>query len=75
MESKIIEYAPIVLLLFGFLWQYKIFVTPEQLEKKHREILEDCEKKYTTQAETRNLEEKLDDMQHKIDLIYEKLIG
>ena len=75
MENKIIEYAPIVIVLLSFIWQYKIFVTPEQLEKKHREILEDCERKYTTQTETRNLEEKLDDMQKKIDMIYDKLIG
>jgi len=75
MEEKIIEFAPIAVVLLGFVWQFKIFVTPEQLERKHREILEDCEKKYTTQAETQNLEEKLDDMQHKIDMIYDKLIG
>ena len=58
MENKIIEYAPIAIVILGFIWQYKIFVTPEQLERKHREILEDCEKKYTTQAETRNLIQK-----------------
>ena len=75
MENKIIEYAPIAIVLLGLVLQYKIFVTPEQLERKHREILEECEKKFTTITETRNLEEKLDDMQRKIDMIYDKLIG
>ena len=75
MEEKLVEFAPIVVVLLGFLWQYRIFVTPDQLERKHREILEDCERKFTTQAETRNFEEKLEDMQHKIDMIYDKLIG
>ncbi len=75
MENKIIEYAPIVLLLCGYLFQYRIFVTPEQLERKHREILKDCEIKFATQGEVKNLNEKLDEMQRKIDLIYDKLIG
>jgi len=75
MDERLIEYAPIAILLLGYLWQYRIFVTPEQLERKHREILEDVDNKYTTKTEARNLEEKLDDMQKKIDMIYDKLIG
>ena len=75
MNVELIEFAPVVVLFLGFIWQYKIFVTPEQLERKHREILEDVEIKYATKTETKNLEEKLDDMQHKIDMIYDKLIG
>ena len=75
MEERLMEFAPIIVVFLGFVWQYKIFVTPEQLERKHREILEDIEKKYTTKTETVNLEEKLADMQHKIDMIYDKLIG
>ena len=70
-----IEFAPILIVLLGFIWQYKVFVTPEELERKHREILEDVDRKYTTKTEARNLEEKLDDMQKKIDMIYDKLIG
>lgn len=75
MEERLMEFAPIIVVFLGFVWQYKIFVTPEQLERKHREILEDIEEKYTTKTETVNLEEKLADMQHKIDMIYDKLIG
>ena len=70
-----IEFAPILIVLLGFIWQYKVFVTPEELERKHREILEDVDRKYTTKTEARNLEEKLDDMQRKIDMIYDKLIN
>ena len=75
MNDNFIEYAPIIILILGFIWQYKIFVTPQELERKHREILEECEKKFATHIETKNLEEKLDDMQKKIDMIYDKLIG
>lgn len=46
MEEKIIEYAPILIVALGFLWQNGIFVKPEQLEKKHREILADVKKDY-----------------------------
>jgi len=32
------SYAPYVVILLMFLWQNNVFVRPEQLEKKHREI-------------------------------------
>ena len=38
--------APIIVVVLLFIWQNKIFVTPEQLEKKHREILDDMKKNY-----------------------------
>ena len=39
MDEKIVEYAPIIIVILGFIWQNNIFVKPEQLEKKHREIV------------------------------------
>lgn len=39
-------YAPIIVVVLLFIWQNRIFVTPEQLEKKHREILDDMKKNY-----------------------------
>lgn len=44
--DKYIEYAPVIVIIFLFLLQQRIFVTPEQLEKKHREILEDVTKQF-----------------------------
>jgi hypothetical protein len=46
--DKVIEYAPILIVVLVFLIQQRIIVTPEQLEKKHREILEDADKKYVS---------------------------
>ncbi len=46
--NKIIEYAPIILVVLMFMLQHKIVITPEQLEKKHREILEDIEEKFVS---------------------------
>ena len=46
--DKIIEYSPIIIVVLMFFVQQKIFVTPEQLEKKHREIVEEIEEKFVT---------------------------
>jgi hypothetical protein len=46
MEEKIVEYAPFVIVMLGFLWQNKIFVKPEELERKHREILDQIDKEF-----------------------------
>ena len=45
-DDKIVEYAPIIIVALGFIWQNNIFVKPEQLEKKHREILKEIEKEF-----------------------------
>ena len=44
MES-LLHYSPILVAVMIFLIQQRIVVTPEQLEKKHREIIEDIEER------------------------------
>lgn len=44
--SQIEMYAPWIVIILIFFWQNNIFVRPEQLEKKHREILYDIKEKY-----------------------------
>ena len=44
--ENLITYAPIIVVVLAFLIQEKIFVTPEQLERKHREIIKDVEKRF-----------------------------
>ena len=46
MNDKIIEFAPIIIVILAFIWQNNVFVRPEQLEKKHREILDDMKKSF-----------------------------
>ena len=41
--SKIEQYAPYIVFILLFIWQNNIFVRPDQLEKKHREILDDVD--------------------------------
>jgi len=44
--DKIIEFAPYIIVILLFLRQNNVFVRPEQLEKKHREILDDMKKNF-----------------------------
>lgn len=44
MEENLIKYAPWLVVALVFFWQNNVFVRPEQLEKKHREILDDMKK-------------------------------
>lgn len=41
--TTIEHYAPWVLVILVIIWQNNIFVRPEQLEKKHREIVKEVE--------------------------------
>lgn len=76
MDRQTIEkYGPIALVVIALLIQWNVFVTPEKLEVKHREILEDVADKYTTKEMSNQFNLKLDDMQHKIDRIYDKIIS
>ena len=45
-SEKIIEFAPFIIVILMFVWQNNVFVRPEQLEKKHREILDDMKKNF-----------------------------
>lgn len=72
--EKIIEYAPIIIVIILFLIQNRVVVTPEQLEKKHREILDDVSKKYATQSIVNELRSQIHEMVDKIDKIYNILI-
>lgn len=40
------QFAPYIVIFLIFVWQNNVFVRPEQLEKKHREILDDIKEKY-----------------------------
>lgn len=71
-------YAPYIVILLMFLWQNNIFVRPEQLEKKHREILEDIKDKYVevnAYKEFQNhIYSKLDELTGSIDDLKEMLM-
>ena len=72
--EKIFEYAPLILVLIMFCINYRIFVNPVDLEKKHREILNDIENKYASKTTVEELKSQFHDMAEKIDKIYNILI-
>lgn len=75
MDRQMLEkYGPTALVIIALLIQWNIFVTPEKLEVKHREILEEVAEKYTTKEMSNQFNLKFDDIQRKIDKIYDKLI-
>lgn len=72
--DKIIEYSPIIIVVLMFFVQQKIFVTPEQLEKKHREIVEEIEEKFVTIHSFIDLKDQFSEVKDKIDKMYDLLI-
>lgn len=76
MDTEIImKYAPIILVVFVMFFQYNLFVTPQELEVQHREILETVSQKYVTKEESSNIKAQISDMQVKVDKIYDAIIG
>ena len=75
MENKILEYAPIIICAVIFLIQQHILISPEQLERKHREILEDIERKYVTWSSFKDLKAQFSDIQSKIGKIYDVIMN
>lgn len=67
-------YSPVIVVVICFLIQQKIVVTPEQLEKKHREIIKDTESKFVTIDSYHELKSNFSEMKEKIDKIYDCLI-
>lgn len=72
--QNLLHYSPVIVAIMVFLIQQRIVVTPEQLERKHREILEDAEKKFATLNSVTDLKEQFCDMKDKIDKIYDCLL-
>ncbi len=72
--DNLLYYSPIIVVILTFLVQQRIVVTPEQLEKKHREILKDTERKFVTMDSFHDLKSNFSEMKDKIDKIYDCLI-
>ena len=72
--NKIVEYAPIIIVILMFIWQNNVFVRPEQLEKKHREILEDTERKFVTWSAFNLFKEQLSKIEENVSEIRNHII-
>ena len=65
--DRFIEYAPVVGLVFMFFLQNRLFVTPEQLERKHRQILADMDNKFVSLPAYKDFRDTLDVRLNAID--------
>lgn len=73
-KDTFIKFSPIIVVVLAFFFQYNFFVTPAQLEQTHREILLEVAKNYTRKETSENFQKQFEDIQRKIDKIYDKLI-
>lgn len=74
MENNWVEYAPVIILVLGFLWQNGVFVKPEQLEKMRRETIEYLEQKFQNKyVEINAYKEFQNHVYSKLDEICERL--
>lgn len=69
-----INYAPVLIVVIVFLLQQRIVVTPEELERKHRQILQEIEAKFVTLNSYEDLKSQFCEIKDKIDKIYDCLI-
>ncbi len=74
MDKYIYRYLPVGIVFIAMIFQYNLFVTPEALEVKHREILRDISQAYATKEQYNDLKGQLNVMQAKIDKIYDVII-
>ncbi len=65
--EKILEYAPIIIVLIVFLLQHKIFVTPEQLSETKSEFMEHISDNYVSLQTYRDNRASLENRIEKID--------
>lgn len=72
--ENILDYSPILVAVMIFLIQQRIIVTPEQLEKTHRKILEEIEEKFVSIHSFNDLKEHFGEIKEKIDKIYDFII-
>lgn len=70
-KDTVTKYAPMAGVVIGMIFQWNLFVTPEKLEIKHRQVLMDVANMYTTKEQHNDLKAEINDMKKKIDKIYE----
>ncbi len=65
-----IQYSPVIMLVLLCFMQFRIFVTPEILEKKHREIIAEAENRFAARDSVINIRGQISEIKEKIDKIY-----
>ena len=74
MLENIITYSPLIVVVTVFYLQQKIFVTPADLEKKHREIMDIVQARFATAQSVNDLKDQVFEIKNKVDKIYDYII-
>ena len=69
-SNLILQYSPVIMVVLVYFIQLKIFVTPQELEKKHREILLEAENRFASRITVHDLKDQITEIKDKIDKIY-----
>lgn len=72
--EDLLVYSPILIAVMVFLIQQRVIVTPEQLEKKHKEIIDEIEEKFVSINSFKDLKDQFSEVKEKIDRMYDLLI-
>lgn len=73
-KETLIKYSPIAVVVIALILQWNMFATPTDVERKHREILNEIAERYMTKEQASDFRIQLNDMQNKIDKIYDVII-
>lgn len=68
-------YAPYIIIVIAFLTNYKIFVTPKDLDNELEKRLEKYVLKETYNIAVNEIKSDIAEMKDKLDKIYDKLIN
>lgn len=75
MEEKIIEYAPIIVVILCFFLKNKLFVTPEQLLQTKADILETIKQDYMTKEIAETIKQDIQDIKSQLNIISEYILN
>lgn len=73
--ETIIEYSVLTIVVIVVLRYFNLIVTPERLEKKHREILKEVEVKFVTWQTFNEFKNQFKLVQDEVHALYEHIIG
>ncbi len=72
---EILPVTSVIIAVVGFCIQFGMFVRPVELEKKHREIMEESYKKFASINMVEDIKAEFREIKSKIDQIYEMLLA
>jgi hypothetical protein len=73
--ETVLEYSVLTIVVIVVLRWFNLIVTPERLEKKHREILKEVEVKFVTWQTFNEFKNQFKLVQDEVHALYEHIVG